>query len=145
MSMGTHNRLGPKRSLQKGRLLWRDKLAEESWVTRKCRASSSLVSSRCKWEASVTCSERNHLSCSCWWAGARLFCLMICSMSLYFYTRMFLYSWMWQHRFMLNVLDDNDSCADVISEISRLHTFHYRTRLYFMIFYVLLTVHLSTM
>jgi hypothetical protein len=53
-------------------IFWRDKVAEESWVLWKCRACFSLVSSGCRWEASVTCSERHYLSWSCWWDGARL-------------------------------------------------------------------------
>jgi hypothetical protein len=48
MSMGTSNRIGPNGSLQKGRLFWRDKVAEENWVMWKCRACSSLVSSGCE-------------------------------------------------------------------------------------------------
>jgi len=48
MSMGTGNRIGPNGSLQKERLFWRDKVAEESWVMWKCRACSSLVSSGCE-------------------------------------------------------------------------------------------------
>lgn len=131
MSMETGNRIGPNGSLQKERLFWRDKVTEESWVTWKCTAYSSLFLQDVRGFCYLLRDKPPLLFMLVGWSLTWIYCL-IRSMSLYFYTRMPLYSWMWQHRFMLSFLDDNDSCAYGISEISRLHIFHYRTRLYFM-------------